>query len=187
MRTTIQRSASPALEVLYLEHTKMLIAVDGLVLTFTPYSHNYNYRSAMLHGTVCFLEDDDEKMFAMELITNHVHPARWKDSRTPPTKTELSSTGIMRVDLTSASAKVRTGPAVDQDKEDWADMEMRNRVWVGVVPVYETLGEPVTADYSLVPTPPTAVRRHVQGRNEKEKAWAEKVAREKLDLPLQHN
>jgi len=167
----------------------VLMTVDGLVLTFTPYSHNYNYRSAMLHGTATYLDpitDYQEKLFAMELITNHVFPDRWVDSRTPPTKTELTSTGIMRVDITSASAKIRTGPCVDADKDDFANMEMRERVWVGVVPVYETLGEPVTAEYSLVREPTERVKENVERRNGKERAWAEKVARDKLDLPLKH-
>jgi uncharacterized protein len=160
--------------------------VDGLILTFTPYSHNYNYRSAMVHGTASFLEDDEEKMFAMEQITNHVHPNRWTDSRTPPTKTELTATGIMRLDITSASAKVRTGPPQDADKEDWANMEMRNRVWVGIVPVYETLGEPITGEYSLVKNAPAATEGYIKERNAKEKGWSELVAKEKLDLPLEH-
>jgi len=140
----------------------------------------------MLHGTASFLEDDDEKMFAMELITNHVHPNRWNDSRTPPTKTELTSTGIMRVDLTSASAKIRTGPPVDKDKSDLENEEMRNRVWVGVVPVYETLGTPITGEYSLVKSAPVSVTGAIETRNGKEKTWAEMVATKKMDLPLQH-
>jgi hypothetical protein len=140
----------------------------------------------MLFGTATFLEDDEEKLFAMEQITNHVFQDRWINSRTPPHKTELASTGIMRVDLTSASAKVHTGPVVDKDKSDWEDMEMRNRVWVGVVPVYETLGKPVTGDYSLVKEAPESVMGYVEKRNGKEKAWAEMVATEQLDLPLEH-
>ena len=140
----------------------------------------------MLHGTATILSDDDEKLFAMQLITNHVHPNRWSDSRTPPRKTELASTGIMRVDITSASAKIHTGPPEDKDKEDWEDMEMRRRVWVGTIPVYETLGEPVTGGYSLVGEAPRGVVEYREGRNGKEREWAELVAREKLDLPLQH-
>jgi uncharacterized protein len=140
----------------------------------------------MVHGTATFLEDDEEKMFAMELITNHVHPNRWKNSRTPPTKTELASTGIIRVNITSASAKIRTGPPKDKDKEDWEDMEMRNRVWVGTIPVYETLGEPITAEYNLVKKVPKEVREYIGTRNKKEKVWSELVAKKKLDLPLEH-
>lgn len=163
-----------------------LITVDGLVLSFTPFSHSFNYRSAMVHGTATFLEDDEEKMFAMEIITNHVHPDRWKNSRTPPKKTELASTGIIRVNITSASAKIRTGPPKDTDKEDWEDMEMRNRVWVGTIPVYETLGEPNNAEYNLVKEVPRGIREYIETRNGKEKVWSELVAKKRLDLPLQH-
>ena len=140
----------------------------------------------MVHGTATFLEDDEEKMFAMELITNHVHPNRWTNSRTPPKKTELASTGIIRVNITSASAKIRTGPPKDKDKEDWEDMEMRNRVWVGTIPVYETLGEPITTEYNLVKKVPKEVREYIGTRNKKEKVWSELVAKKKLDLPLEH-
>jgi len=140
----------------------------------------------MVHGTASVLEDDAEKMFAMELITNHVHPSRWNESRTPPHKTELASTGIMRVNITSASAKIRTGPPGDKDKEDWANMEMRNRVWVGTIPVYETLGEPVAGEYNLVKEIPRGVREFVDKRNGKEREWSELVATKKLDLPLEH-
>src|SRR5438270_7848318 len=134
MRLTILKFASPVHEVLFLFLSSLhfpssslhmiyfslpdidlrrfpcgrglLISVDGLVLTLTPYSHNYNYRSSILHGTATLLDplnDPSEKLFAMQLITNHVFPSRWTDSRTPPTKTELTSTGIIRVDITSAS------------------------------------------------------------------------------------
>lgn len=140
----------------------------------------------MVHGTATFLEDDEEKLFAMELITNHVLPNRWTNSRTPPKKSELASTGIIRVNITSASAKIRTGPPKDKDKEDWEDMEMRNRVWVGLIPVRETLGEPVTVDYSLVKTAPPDVKEYIEQRNSKEMAWSELVAKKRLDLPLEH-
>ena len=163
-----------------------LILVDGLVLTLTPFSHTYNYRSAMVHGTATFLEDDEEKLFAMELITNHVHPNRWTDSRNPPKKTELASTGIIRINITSASAKIRTGPPKDADKDDWEDIQMRNRVWVGTIPVYETLGEPVTGEYSLVKEVPRGVMEYIGTRNGKEKGWSKLVTEKKLDLPLDH-
>jgi uncharacterized protein len=139
-----------------------------------------------VHGTATFLEDDDEKIFAMKTITNHVHPNRWSECRTPPHKTELASTGIIRVDITSASAKLHTGPPADKDQDDWANMEMRKRVWVGSIPVYETLGKPVTAEYSLVKEPTRSVKGFVEARNEKEKDWAELVTRQKLELPLEH-
>lgn len=47
-----------------------------IVLTLTPNSHNYNYRSAVLFGYATLVEDVEEKIWAMELITNSVVPDR---------------------------------------------------------------------------------------------------------------
>jgi len=58
--------------------------VDGLVLSLTPYSHNYNYRSAILFGHAKVVEDVEETLWAMELITNSVVSDRWRNTRVPP-------------------------------------------------------------------------------------------------------
>jgi len=58
--------------------------VDGLVLSLTPNSHNYNYRSAVLFGHATLVENTEEKLWAMELITNSVVPDRWRHTRVPP-------------------------------------------------------------------------------------------------------
>ena len=93
---------------------------------------------------------------------------------------------IIRINITSASAKIRTGPPKDADKDDWEDIQMRNRVWVGTIPVYETLGEPVTGEYSLVKEVPRGVMEYIGTRNGKEKGWSKLVTEKKLDLPLDH-
>jgi len=80
--------------------------LDGLVLALTPNHHSYNYRSAILHGYATPVEDADEKLWAMEKITNGVVDDRWANSRIPPTKTEMTSTQILRVRVVDASAKV---------------------------------------------------------------------------------
>jgi len=72
--------------------------------------------------------------------------------------------------MTSASAKIHTGPPTNVDKDDWEDMGLRNRVWAGIIPVYETLGEPITLDFRLVKTLTPAVREYIDARNGKEKA-----------------
>ncbi len=71
--------------------------VDGLVLTLTPNSHNYNYRSAVLFGHATLVEDLDEKLWAMKLITNSVVPDRWEHTRVPPNNAEMQSTQILKV------------------------------------------------------------------------------------------
>lgn len=123
--------------------------LDGLVLALTPNTHSYNYRSAVLFGHAQPVTDPAEKLYAMELITNAVVPQRWDNSRIPPNAAEMQSTSILRVKITTGSAKIRSGGPHDE-KADMDDEELKGRVWTGVVPVHITMGEPVGAEYNKV-------------------------------------
>jgi len=116
--------------------------LDGLVLALTPNHHSYNYRSAILHGFASPVTDADEKIWAMEKITNGVIDHRWENTRVPPTKTEITSTQILKVRIVDASAKVRSGWPSD-DRADMKNEELRAKIWVGVVPAWITYGAPV--------------------------------------------
>ncbi|KAH6991417.1 hypothetical protein BKA56DRAFT_574383 [Ilyonectria sp. MPI-CAGE-AT-0026] len=126
--------------------------VDGLVLTLTSYSHNYNYRSTVLFGYATHVKDEAEKLYAMELITNSVVPDRWRHTRLPPTKAEIQSTGILKVRIASGSAKVSAGQASD-DKTDMSNEAMLDSTWTGVLPIYQTMGDPVPSPYNRVDVP----------------------------------
>lgn len=126
--------------------------VDGLVLALSAFNHSYNYRSAVLFGHATLVESEDEKMYAMELITDSVVPDRWRNSRLPPTGAEMQSTSILRVKIASGSAKFRDGGVVD-DKHDMENEDALNSVWTGVIPVYSTMGEPIPGPYNRVELP----------------------------------
>ena len=143
--------------------------VDGLVLALTPNAHSYvglpiscmlsklirrvqNYRSAVLFGHASLVTDVDEKLFAMELITNSVVPQRWPNTRVPPNGAEMSSTSVLKVTIANGSAKIRQGLPHDE-KYDIQDENVLDRVWTGVVPVYPTLGELVPGPYNRVERP----------------------------------
>ncbi|POR34430.1 Uncharacterized protein TPAR_05363 [Tolypocladium paradoxum] len=126
--------------------------VDGLVLALSAFNHSYNYRSAVLFGHATLVESEDEKMYAMELITDGVVPDRWRNIRLPPTRAEVQSTSILRVRIASGSAKVRDGGVAD-DRHDVEDEDLRNSVWTGVVPVYSTMGEPIPGPYNRAELP----------------------------------
>ncbi|KAI1416393.1 hypothetical protein F5Y13DRAFT_153829 [Hypoxylon sp. FL1857] len=121
--------------------------VDGLVLSLTPNSHSYNYRSASLFGYATVVADIEEKLYAMELITNSVVRDRYRNTRVPPNNAEMQSTSVLRVRITAGSAKIRSGLPSDE-KADREDEELLNRVWTGVVPVHYTLGEPIPGPYN---------------------------------------
>src|SRR3954452_9400102 len=109
--------------------------IDGLVLARAAMHHSANYRSAMLFGAGEWIDDEAEKLSALEALVEKLVPGRWGDARVP-TEKELRATALLRIPLEEASAKVRTGPPGDDDE----DMELP--VWAGVVGLRTVVGAP---------------------------------------------
>ncbi|KDQ18515.1 hypothetical protein BOTBODRAFT_28888 [Botryobasidium botryosum FD-172 SS1] len=123
--------------------------VDGYVLSLSAFGHSLNYRSAVIHGVVLPLapsEDEDAfKMHAFKLTVQAAVPDRWDHVR-QPTPAELRITGIIRMKVDSASAKIRRGPP-KEDRKDLEDAELVARTWTGVVPVSRVAGTPEPSEY----------------------------------------
>jgi len=117
--------------------------VDGFVLARAAFHHSMNYRSVLALGHARFVSDLDEKNEALRVITNHIVPGRWEETR-PTTEKELKSTSVLALDLNEVSAKVRTGGPID-DEEDYA-----LPIWAGVVPLRSIPSAPVP-DERIVP------------------------------------
>ncbi|KAK9776298.1 hypothetical protein AB5N19_12917 [Seiridium cardinale] len=145
--------------------------VDGLVLALTPNNHSYNYRSATLFGHAALVTDLEEKTYAMELITNGVVPDRWRNSRVPPTKGEMASTGLLRVKIAAGSAKIRSGMPGDE-KFDLENDAVTSKVWTGVVPVWSQMGEPMAGPDNKVANVPGYVQEYISDGN----TWAKETA-----------
>ncbi|KAL8920004.1 MAG: hypothetical protein Q9172_004698 [Xanthocarpia lactea] len=145
---------------------------DGLVLSLTPFSHSYNYRSAVLFGYASPVDDAEEKLWAMRLITESVLKGRWENSRTPPESGELSSTTILRVRIVSGSGKIRDGEPHD-DKKDLERADITDRVWTGVIPMWETLGDPVASESNRVEGEPEHIRSFIDKANDNNRAYAQ--------------
>jgi nitroimidazol reductase NimA-like FMN-containing flavoprotein (pyridoxamine 5'-phosphate oxidase superfamily) len=109
--------------------------VDGLVLARSAFHHSMNYRSVVLFGTAELVNDPMEKIIGLKAVSDQIIPGRWEEVREPNQK-ELKATTVLSVPINEASAKVRTGPPVD-DKEDY-DLD----VWAGIVPIKLTYSEP---------------------------------------------
>jgi len=138
----------------------------------TPNSHNLNYRSAVLFGYATVVDKLEEKLYAMEVITNGIIPDRWRNTRTPPNAAEMQSTSILRVKVATGSAKIRTGSADLDKKYDLDDEDLVKRVWTGVIPMYTTLGEPVPRGDNHVTELPDYLRDFVKESNEDAKTYA---------------
>jgi uncharacterized protein len=151
--------------------------IDGYVLALTPFHHSYNFRSAVLHGYAQVVEGDDEKLWAMQLITNSVIPGRWENSRTPPNKTEILSTKILRVKIFAGSAKVRTGLPHD-DRVDLKDENVRGKFWAGVVPLWEVMGAPIPSPLNGPNKVPAYLEDFIREVNNRNKESALTAAKE---------
>jgi nitroimidazol reductase NimA-like FMN-containing flavoprotein (pyridoxamine 5'-phosphate oxidase superfamily) len=110
--------------------------VDGLVLARSAFHHSINYRSVVIFGRASVVEDSREKFEALRSFTQHVVPSRWADVR-EPTDSELKATIVLYLELMEVSAKVRTGPPID-DEEDYA-----MPVWAGEIPLRLVAGVPI--------------------------------------------
>jgi len=120
--------------------------LDGLVLARSAVHHSVNYRSVVVLGQAEAIEQPEEKANAIEAFAEHLIPGRWGEVR-PPTAQELKAIQVLALPLTEASAKLRTGPPVD-DEEDYA-MD----AWAGVIPLNAVAGEPL-ADLRLAADTP---------------------------------
>jgi hypothetical protein len=117
--------------------------LDGLVLARSIFNHSMNYRSVVILGKATPVDDAVEKVEALRLLSEHIIPGRWADARRPSER-ELKATLVMRVPIEEFSAKVRTGPPID-DEEDYSFP-----TWAGVVPL-ETVARPPINDPRLDP------------------------------------
>ena len=115
--------------------------LDGLVLARSAFHHSMNYRSAVVLGTARLVTAADEKSRALEAIVEHIVPGRGADAR-PPSANELLATSVLALPIEEGSAKVRTGPPLD-DPED-----MGLDVWAGVVPL-RLSPQPLVSDPTL--------------------------------------
>jgi nitroimidazol reductase NimA-like FMN-containing flavoprotein (pyridoxamine 5'-phosphate oxidase superfamily) len=120
--------------------------LDGLVLARSAFHHSMNYRSVVILGSAEKVERRAEALAALEAIVEHVVKGRSSDAR-PPNEKELAATTVLRLSLHEASAKVRTGPPLD-DEEDYG-----LRCWAGVVPL-SVVGRAPIPDPRLDPAIP---------------------------------
>ena len=114
--------------------------VNGLVLARSVFHHSANYESVVLFGTCRSIDSREEKMRALEIVTEQIIPGRWNEARIP-NDNELAATSVLAFDIEEASAKRRTGGPKD-DKSDY-DLD----IWAGVVPISESYMSPIEDEF----------------------------------------
>lgn len=109
--------------------------VDGVVLARSAFNHSVNYRSVVVYGAARWITGAD-RVEALDILVDRLVPDRRPHVR-PMTRNEIAGTAVVGVSLDQASAKIRTGPPID----DEADYELP--IWAGVVPLRSVTGEPI--------------------------------------------
>jgi uncharacterized protein len=111
--------------------------IDDLVLARSVLHHSMNYRSVVFFGRGTLVEEYNQKKEAFKTIVDHIIPGRWDDARQPSDK-EIKQTYVVAVPINEASAKIRSGPVIDEE-DDYA-----LSVWAGLLPLGFNPAEPVS-------------------------------------------
>lgn len=131
--------------------------LDGIVLARSAFNSSMNYRSVTVFGKPALIDDEQEKLHAMRVISEHLMPGRWDELRAPHDR-EVKMTGVIALEISSASAKVTDGMPKDEDE----DYEIP--VWAGVLPLTSVLGELMTDDRVLEGIEASAAVKALQNR-----------------------
>jgi nitroimidazol reductase NimA-like FMN-containing flavoprotein (pyridoxamine 5'-phosphate oxidase superfamily) len=131
--------------------------VDGLVLARSAFHHSMNYRSVVAFGQAQAITDLDAKTRALRIISEHLIAGRWQEVRGPNPK-ELKATAVLAFTIEEASAKIRTGPPLD-DEEDY-----QLTVWAGVLPFTTAAGIPVPDEHGAERPVPEYVRKYQRNK-----------------------
>ena len=131
--------------------------LDGIVLARSAFHSSMNYRSVTVFGMPKLVDDHDDKIEALRVISQQSIPGRWDELRAPHER-EIKMTGVIRLDIESASAKVSAG-IPDDEHEDY-DIP----VWAGVLPLESRLMSLQPDDRVLEGVEPSAAVRSLEGR-----------------------
>jgi nitroimidazol reductase NimA-like FMN-containing flavoprotein (pyridoxamine 5'-phosphate oxidase superfamily) len=127
--------------------------LDGLVLARSAFHHSVNYRSVLVLGNARPVEGPAERLAALQAFTERLIPGRWAEVR-PPNAKELKATRVLAMTLAECSAKIRTGPPLDEE-QDYA-----LGAWAGVIPLRTIAGAPTPDPRLAGPVEPSKALSH---------------------------
>lgn len=131
--------------------------LDGLVLARSAFNSSMEYRSVTVFGKPSLVEGSDNKLHAMRTISEHSMPGRWDELRDPLDR-EVKMTGVIALDIETASAKISNSGVADEE-HDYAIP-----IWAGVLPITAKVGA-LADDERLIPgVAPSAAVKNLQGR-----------------------
>jgi len=159
--TILLHGARKARVIRLLEETEQaclnVTLLDGLVLARSAFNSSMEYRSVTVFGTPRLVEGSEAKLQAMRIISEHTMPGRWDELREPHDR-EIKMTGVIGLEIDTASAKIADNGVDDEDD----DYEIP--VWAGVLPMITSIGSPVDDERLLPGVEPSGVITALQTR-----------------------
>ena len=131
--------------------------LDGIVYARSVFNSSMNYRSATVFGAPTLVEGAAEKLHAMRVISENTMPGRWNEVRDSHQR-EVKMTGVIALQIESASAKISAGMPDDEDE----DYEIP--IWAGVVPIESRLMDLQSDDRLIGDVEASEVVRAMQGK-----------------------
>lgn len=119
------------------EASMTIMHLDALILARSAFHHSVNYRSATLFTSVTKVENPEEKETALKCVVDHMISGRW-DSLRPMNLKEFNSTLVLKMEIQTASAKIRDVGAIDEKN----DLELP--IWAGIIPLKQIAKPPVS-------------------------------------------
>jgi len=115
------------------------------------------YRSATVFGKPTLVSSEEEKVHGMRVISEHLMPGRWDELR-EPLENEVKMTGVIALEIESASAKTSSG--IPEDEEEDYDTP----IWAGVLPLHSAFTTLQDDGRVLADVEPSAAIRGLQGK-----------------------
>eukprot|EP01084_Bolivina_argentea_P256292 431445_1 len=106
---------------------------QAFVLAKSAFHHSANYKSVVIYGNGSLIQNKQDKIDALTIISEHILPNRWEYTRLP-SNAELLQTTVLRIKMEYVSGKIRNGPPGD-DKND-----LNLRIWSGLMPIHKSIG-----------------------------------------------
>ncbi|MGB5629631.1 MAG: pyridoxamine 5'-phosphate oxidase family protein [Woeseiaceae bacterium] len=131
--------------------------LDGLVFARSAFASSMNYRSATVFGPARLVDNLDEKRHALTVIAECTMPGRRAELR-KSSENELKMTGVIAIDIESASAKVSAGMPDDEA------CDLDTPVWAGVLPIESRFTVLQADDLVKDGIEPSAALRAMEGK-----------------------
>jgi nitroimidazol reductase NimA-like FMN-containing flavoprotein (pyridoxamine 5'-phosphate oxidase superfamily) len=159
--TVFLHGARKARVIRLLEETRTaclnVTLLDGLVFARSAFASSMNYRSATIFGKARLVDDWEEKKRALHIISECTMPGRWAELRNS-LDNELKMTGVIALDIESASAKVSTGMPEDEP------CDLDTPIWAGILPLEARFTTLQSDDIVKDGIEPSAALKAMQGR-----------------------